>query len=345
MTKKQNTIGVIGLGNFGLLLSAILSKTHKVKVYNYSKDLKIKSKAARIGVELVNWPEIHNCDVVVVSTPISVVRPIIKRVAPGLKKGALLLDVCSVKEYPCRWLKKYAPRNIEIMGTHPMFGPTTTKFNPDKEYWEIEGKQIVLCPLRINKERKKRIEKFLKDLGLEVIITTPQDHDKQNAQTLSFVHFLGRSLGETGIGEQKIYTPGYSDVLKILPHTNRDNWQLFYDMHNFNPYARQIRRKFVRACLKTEKRIIRSDSSGGMDFYRRMIGELDEFIFALLEKRMKYAEKIGKIKKEGGFQIVDEKREKKLISQAIKKRTKKLSPDFVKNFYKLLFKESYKKQK
>lgn len=344
MNKKKKTIGIIGLGNFGLLLTSILKQGHKVKVYNYSKDLEIGSKAQKIGAELVDWPEIHSCDVVIISTPISITKPLIKRVAPQLKKGALFLDVCSVKTYPCQWLKKYAPRDIEIMGTHPMFGPATTKFDPEKKYWEIKGKQIVLCPLRIKKERQKRIEKFLKELGLEVIITTPRDHDRQNAKTLSLVHFLGRALGEAGVGEQKIYTPGYADVLKILPHTNRDNWQLFYDMNNFNPYARKVRRKFLKACLHMEERIIKSDSAGEIDFNRRIISELDEAVFAFLDRRMKSAEKIGKEKKEMGLPVVDKKREGELISKTIKKE-KKLTPDFIKKFYRLLFSESYKKQK
>jgi len=252
MNKKKKTIGIIGLGNFGSLLAVILSKDYEVRVYNFGKDLKIASKAKKIGIDLVSWGEIANSDIVVISTPISISRAIIKKVAPNLKKGSLLLDVCSVKMYPCNWLKKYTPKNVDIIGTHPMFGPTTSKFNIDKKSFDIKGKQIVLCPLRIKKDRQKRIEKFLKSLGLEVIVATPKEHDYQNAKTLSLVHFLGRSLTKTGIGEQKIYTPGYGDVLKILPHTNNDNWQLFYDMNNFNPYASQVRDNFIKACLEID---------------------------------------------------------------------------------------------
>ncbi|HMB66278.1 MAG TPA: prephenate dehydrogenase/arogenate dehydrogenase family protein, partial [Patescibacteria group bacterium] len=325
-------------------MAAVLNENFQVQVYNHAKDLDISQKAKDAGVELVGWPEIYDCDIVIISTPISVTRALVKRVAPNLKRGALLLDVASVKEYPCQWLKKYAPKHVEIMGTHPMFGPTTAKFDPKKKYWEIRDKQIVLCPLRIEEDGQNRIIKFLRsDLGLNVIVTTPKDHDYQNAKTLSFVHFLGRSLTRAGITEQKIYTPGYADMLKILPHTNQDNWQLFYDMNNFNPYAKKIRKKFWRACWQIEEKIIRSDSQGELDFNRNMISEIDERIFELLETRMKHCRNIGRIKNEEGRAKVDPNREKELIQKQVRKT--KLNPDFIKNVYKLLFRESYKKQK
>ncbi|MCD4694430.1 prephenate dehydrogenase/arogenate dehydrogenase family protein, partial [bacterium] len=257
--------------------------------------------------------------------------------------GSLLLDVCSVKMHPCGWLKKYTPEYVDIMGTHPMFGPTTSKFNLNKKEFNIKGKQIVLCPLRIKKDRQERVEKFLKKIGLEVIITTPKEHDFQNAKTLSLVHFLGRSLTRAGIGEQKIYTPGYKDVLKILPHTNNDNWQLFYDMNNFNPYASQVRKKFIRSCLDIEEEITKSGLYNNFNFNRKMISEIDEQVFSLIEKRMKYVRELSTTKKERGLKVVDQKREKDLIGGKIKKFN--LSDSFIREIYKLIFKESYKNQK
>ena len=342
MNDKNPTIGIVGLGNFGLLMATVLRQDFKVKVYNYSKDQEIKSKAKNAGLDLVDWPKIYDCDIVIVSTPISITESIIKRLAPNLKKGTLLLDVCSVKVYPCQWLEKYAPKGVEIMGTHPMFGPTTANFNSLKKYWEIKDKQIVLCPVRITKTRQKKIVEFLKNLGLDVIITTPRDHDYQNAKTLSLVHFLGRSLTEAGVSVQKIYTPGYKDVLKILPHTNHDNWQLFYDLNNFNPYAQKMRRKFLKSCLKIEEKIIKSRSAGEKDFQRNLIEEIDNLLFGFLEKRMECSVEIGKTKKKAGEGIVDKNREEELVKKQSSRS--KLNPKFIKNIYKLLFKESYKRQ-
>jgi prephenate dehydrogenase len=84
------------------------------------------------------------------------------------------------------------------------------------------------------------------------------DHDKQNAKTLALVHFLGRALVASGVKEQQIFTPGYADLLKIIPHTASDNWQLFFDMNNFNPFAKKIREKFMRNCQDLDNKILNS---------------------------------------------------------------------------------------
>ena len=88
-----------------------------------------------------------------------------------------------------------------------------------------------------------------------MIVTTPENHDEQNAVTLSLVHFLGRSLFEAGIHEQRIFTPGFANLLKIYQHTTFDDMQLFYDMNNYNPFAEKVRRNFRAACDTIEKKI------------------------------------------------------------------------------------------
>ncbi|PIR13274.1 prephenate dehydrogenase [Candidatus Falkowbacteria bacterium CG11_big_fil_rev_8_21_14_0_20_39_10] len=253
--KNKTTIGIIGFGRFGALAASILSRHFLVKVYHYKNKKENPARAKKIGVRLTDLKDTLNSDIVILIAPISQTEKIIKEIAPQLKPGCLVMDACSVKVYPCQWLKKHLPKSVEIMGTHPMFGPTTSKYDFDKQTWDLKKLQIVLCPLRIKKIRLEKIKKFLKKLDLKVIITTPDDHDRQNAKTLSLVHFVGRSILGAGIGQQKIYTPGYEDLLRILPHTTSDNWQLFYDMNNYNPYAQVIRENFLDSCQTINKKI------------------------------------------------------------------------------------------
>ncbi|NTU98680.1 prephenate dehydrogenase/arogenate dehydrogenase family protein [Candidatus Falkowbacteria bacterium] len=251
---KNLTIGIIGLGRFGGLLASILSRHVKVLVYNLNQE-GLAERAKKIGFEVASLAEVSQSDIVIATVPISSTEDLIKEVAPMMRPGSLLLDICSVKVMPCQWLKQHAPDNIEIMGTHPMFGPVTAKYDYEQQAFTLEGLQIVLCPLRISDERLEKIKSFLAGLGLEVIVTTPEDHDEQNAITLSLVHFLGRSLKEAGIGEQRIFTPGFSNLLKIYEHTISDDWQLFLDMNNYNPYAKEVRQRFMDACQTVNEKI------------------------------------------------------------------------------------------
>ncbi len=339
---KKQTISIIGFGNFGTLLASILKKDFEVLIYHYRNTKEYKEKAKKIGVQLVSLRTASKADIVILSVPISKTKEAIKKISPLMKKGALLMDTCSVKVHPCNWLKKYTSNDIEIIGTHPMFGPTTSNFDLEKQTWRLDGLQIVLCPLRIKKSSLKKLKNLFKKLKLKIIITTPEEHDKQNAKTLSFVHFIGRSLLASGIGHQEIYTPGYTDLLSILPHTTSDNWQLFYDMNNYNPYSGKLREKFRDAGLDIEEKIIRNRDEDDILINRDMIDLIDARIMKLLKKRFECSKNIGKIKKERGLKIVDSKRKREIIKA--KQAKNKLSKDFINKFYKLIFSESYKEQ-
>ncbi|RLC36661.1 hypothetical protein DRH27_04900 [Candidatus Falkowbacteria bacterium] len=339
---RKITVGIIGFGNFGRLAASILKDDFRVKVCHYRKREEDIKLAKKINVELTTLNNTLNSDVIVLAVPISKTEAAIKQISSKLKPGTLVLDTCSVKTYPCRWLKKYIPENVEIIGTHPMFGPTTSKFNFEKQKWILEGLQIVLCPLRIKKARQEEVIKYLSKLGLKVIITTPEDHDRQNAKTLALVHYIGRSLLGAGIGEQEIYTKGYLDLLSILPHTTSDNWQLFYDMNNYNPYARKIIKKFQAASLKMEDRLIKADKESDIKKNRDIISEIDKQIARLLTKRFEQVKKIGQYKKKNNIRTKDSKRETQVINNALKE--KKLDKKFVQDLYKVIFNQSYKLQ-
>jgi prephenate dehydrogenase len=336
-------IGIIGFGNFGQLAASILAKKFTVQIYDSKGSDEKKERTKRIRAKWNDLETVAQSDVVILCVPISQTEKMIKKIAPMVKKGALILDTCSVKVYPCRWLEENLPADVDIVGTHPMFGPNTTKFNFDKQTWNLKDLQLVLCPLRTKKVKVSRIIKYLTQEGIKPIITSPEDHDKQNARTLSLVHFLGRSLIKSGVGEQQIYTPGYADLLKILPHTTGDNWQLFYDMNNYNPYAQEMREKFLLACESMEEKIERSNEKNEIDHCRKMIDKIDYKFIELLTKRFEYVKKIGAIKKKNKLPIVDKKREALILRQKVRKS--KLNKSFLKNFYELIFKASYKIQK
>lgn len=336
------SIGIIGFGRFGQLMAAVLAKHFDVYVSRHRHDAEEERLIGHVGAKPASFDFIVQRDIVVLAVPMSQTEEVVKRVAPKMKVGALLVDTCSVKVDPCQWLQKYAPKDIQILGTHPMFGAVTSKFDIEEVKWNLAGLQIVLCPLRIGKDLLAGIKKFLTKLGLEVIETTPVDHDKQNAKTLSFVHFIGRAFMRSGIKEQKIFTPGYSDLLKILPHTTSDNWQLFYDMNNLNHYADQVREHFFDSAFEIEEKIMRSRTDDDFAYHRSMIDLSDKRILEMLKKRFAHAEEIGKIKKKKGLTIVDKKREREIVAKRAEESG--LDEEFLKRFYKVVFEEARKRQ-
>ena len=99
------------------------------------------------------------------------------------------------------------------------------------------------------------MRRYLQAKQLEVIETTPEDHDRQIAVSLSLTHFIGRSLSAFGAGALKIDTEGYRRLIYTLGVVEHDTWQLFEDMHRFNPFAQRTRTAFMEAMKDIDKRL------------------------------------------------------------------------------------------
>lgn len=238
-------IGIIGFGRFGKLAARYLSRDFSVVVYTRSdKGAVINSCGARA----VSFQTACRQPVVILCTPISAMRDTLQQVAPLLREDALVVDVCSVKVYPVQWMRELLPETVSILPTHPMFGP-------DSAASSLMGCKIVLCPDRIDSDRYERIKNWLEDRGLVVIRATAKEHDEKIAVSLSLTHFIGRSLSAFGARDLDIDTEGYKRLMHILGVVSHDTWQLFEDMHNYNPYAKQKRQAFIDAMTGIHERL------------------------------------------------------------------------------------------
>ena len=243
------TIGIVGFGRFGRLTARYLAVDFPVRVYDPCAQ---EPDVASSGAESVSLEAAARCKVVVLAVPISCLPQVLEQVRPYLKTGSLVVDVCSVKEHPVRWMQEILPANVAILGSHPMFGP-------DSAADSLLGRKIVLCPIRMAPRRYEELRGYLMAKGLMVIETEPSEHDRQIAVSLALTHFIGRTLAGMGAKPQDIDTEGYKRLLRILDVVENDTWQLFEDMHRYNPYATEARLAFTKAMQAVEKRIGRAE--------------------------------------------------------------------------------------
>jgi prephenate dehydrogenase len=239
------TIGIVGYGRFGKLAARYLSVDFPVRVYDPAATIQ---DAVSSGTQLVPLEVASRCKVVILAVPISRLQHVLNQVRPYLVPDSLVVDVCSVKEFPVRWMQERLPSSVEILATHPMFGP-------DSAAESLQGRKIVLCPVRITAPRYQAVRSYLIAKGLVAIESDPSLHDRQIAISLALTHFIGRSLAGMGAKPQDIDTEGYTRLLRILEVVENDTWQLFEDMHRFNPYAQEARRRFIASMQGIEKKI------------------------------------------------------------------------------------------
>jgi len=245
-------IGLVGLGRFGALAARYLAKDFRVYVFSRSQPI---DAIRAVGGTPASLPEVCAQPYLILCVPISAMPATLRGIAPLVHPGTLVIDVCSVKIKPVQWMQNILPHHAQILGTHPMFGP-------DSAADSLVGRKLVLCPVRLPAGRQRRIGNYLIDKKLEVIEATPETHDRQIAVSLSLTHFIGRSMAAFGAESLAIDTEGYRRLVYTLGVVEHDSWQLFVDMHRYNPFARQTREAFMDAMQRIHDDLCCQDGDG-----------------------------------------------------------------------------------
>lgn len=237
----KQKIAIIGFGRFGKLLAGLLEKHGNIYIVGKSG-----KKAGKY--DIIKYKDLNGMDWVIPAVPISAMEAVLKKIKPFLKEDVLVMDVCSVKVKPVEWMKKILPQNVEILGTHPMFGPDSAKYG-------LKRLSMVFCPVRIRYSRLKSIMSIFRNMNLDIVVINPSTHDKEAAQSLSLVHFIGRALGEMKLKPQQVSTMGFERLLAVNETVENDTWELFLDMHIYNPYAKKQRERLIGVMRKLNRRL------------------------------------------------------------------------------------------
>jgi prephenate dehydrogenase len=153
-------------------------------------------------------------------------------------------------------MEKHFPDNVEIVATHPMFGPDSARNG-------LAGLPMVICPVRCDEQRLHSWEVFFKGLGLDVKRMSTGEHDREAAYTQGITHFIGRVLADLNLKPSHIATLGYRRLLTIIEQTCNDSWQLFMDLQQYNPYTEEMREQLQRSLDTIMDKINTLDSSEG----------------------------------------------------------------------------------
>jgi len=238
-------IGIVGFGRFGKLAAACLAADFEVLVYEPSGQAGAIQNTGALSACL---EAVCGCQAVILCVPIGALRGVLRRIAPLLGKKSLVIDVCSVKQYPVKWMQALLPAGVSILATHPMFGP-------DSAASSLQGRKIFLNPVRIAPKAYRKIKAFLAARGLILIEGSLREHDEQIAVSLALTHFIGRTLSQFGAPALDIDTEGYRRLRQILEVVENDTWQLFVDMHRYNPFAKVRRREFMEIAGKIDRQL------------------------------------------------------------------------------------------
>jgi len=168
--------------------------------------------------------------------PVSRMAETARAIAPHLTPGALVLDVGSVKVVPAEIMRRELPEHVGIVATHPLFGPQSARDG-------IAGLKIAVCPIRGGDDG--RVGAFLRRaLGLQVIMTTPEAHDRDAAMVQGLTHLIAKVLVQMEPLPARMTTRSFDLLMQGVGMVRHDAPEVFQAIERANPYAREVRRRF-----------------------------------------------------------------------------------------------------
>ncbi len=231
------TIGIIGHGKFGILLESILKKVSP------SMPVKIFSRKAAVDSErFYTLEETVSCDLIIPVVPIHSFEEVIKSISTKIHDDAVVMDMCSVKEYPAAIMKKYLSENITIIAGHPLFGPGTL----EKQNGDFTGLKIVMFFISGNRSRFSEVQSLFADQEFKIIGMNPEDHDKQMAKSQFIAHVTAGVLNTAGFGKTMVDTKS-AEVLHDFMTMIQPDIELLKDMYRYNPYCKPQLKTFEEA--------------------------------------------------------------------------------------------------
>ncbi len=228
---------IIGYGRFGELWAKLISKFCKVQIVE--SDSTRADSARKAGFEIVDIKDAFNCQTVWYAVPISQFEEILTQHLPYYNRSSkpLMVDLLSVKSHPKNVFNKLLPEGASAMLVHAMFGPDS--YSASKG----QGLKIAVDRFRAAEEEYRKWCERFKDIPLDVVELTADQHDSYAAWSQGIAHFIGRILGELRFETTPIDTLGAKLLQQVKTQACNDTWQLFRDLQTYNPHTIAMRVK------------------------------------------------------------------------------------------------------
>jgi len=233
--RPRPRLGLIGHGAFGAFIAPYLSRLCDVVVHDPGQP-DLPGRGATLA-------EAAAQDIVVLAVPLAAMRGVAEAMAPLLRPGTLVVDVCSLKVAPLALLAELLPPAVDLLGTHPLFGPQSGRAG-------IAGLQLALCPVpgRARGRLARLAPRVLaRAFGLDVVVTTAEEHDRQMAYVQGLTHIVSRIVVAMDLPPLALRTTTYGHLDRMVETVRHDSDALFRTIARDNPFAAEVRARFADA--------------------------------------------------------------------------------------------------
>ncbi len=200
-------ISIIGTGLIGGSLGLALRKKAKSKYFvtavgrNIDK-LKTAKKMGASDIFTTDLKEgVKDADIIVICTPVHLIAPMVKKILPFIKHGAVITDAGSVKGSVLKQVNKVLSlsqisnlKSVVFIGAHPMAGSEKSGISAARAGL-YEGAAVVLVKEKgVNKKAFGEIKTMWKRAGANIVEMPAEEHDRAVALISHLPHIMAFGL-------------------------------------------------------------------------------------------------------------------------------------------------------
>ena len=252
------TLAIIGVGLIGGSLGLALKSRLGDEIYitglcrtQASMDLAVERGAVDMASPDIA-AVVRDADIVFLSTPVLQMMPMVQKLLPYLKKGAILTDAGSTKQYLWQHLQKVLPQDVYYIAGHPMTGREKSGVQAADKDLFVNKAYVIVEDTGAPQEAHEKLMSVLKYTEANFTTLDIAKHDRcasvishvPHVTAAALVTLLNRSQGDLE-SCLKLAGGGFKDTTRIAS-SNADMWA---DICMTNPEAIVNNLKDLQAIL------------------------------------------------------------------------------------------------
>ena len=223
-------VGLIG-GSLGLCLKEKLGdKIFITGLCRSEKSMQLAQKLGAVDFASADIEKVvQDADIIYLSPPVLQIVPMVKKILPYLKSGAILTDAGSTKKYIWQELKKILPEDIFYIAGHPMTGREKSGVAAAKADL-FKNKAYVIVETGAPISAKEKLMQILRQTEANFIELDIEKHDRCAAIISHIPHLAAAALvillnraGDDLDSCLKLIGGGFKDTTRIAS-SNADMW-------------------------------------------------------------------------------------------------------------------------
>lgn len=236
---KLDSVGVVGLGliggSFARALKALNLATRVVGFESSAEHVKQALELGFVDKAYTNFDQgVRELDLILISTPVSVIPATIFELAPLVSPNTILTDAGSVKLPILESIRQQGLQHLRFVGGHPIAGGE--QFGPKSGNAHLfKNKRFVLTPTEdTHLPSLELVRQLWKNLGCLVETMHPMEHDQIFAEVSHLPHLMAYAtiLAIANHGDPSIlkhHGAGLKDYARIASSSPRMWSDIFVD--------------------------------------------------------------------------------------------------------------------